>query len=636
MLNSMFLQLLNMSYTACFVIIAVLIARLLLKKAPKVFSYALWAVVLFRLLCPLSFESPIGIVPNKDFSEYINRNEIKTYQDNQSPSGVVNAVNTNNTDNKDNTGDVSNETITATRSSQSVNASSVLWYIIENIGIYLWLIGMFAILTYSAISLIKLKRKLIGAGRLQDNIYLADHIASPFVMGFFRPKIYLPSALSQEEQTYIIQHEQYHIHRGDHVVKILTFLALCIHWFNPLVWLAFVLSVKDMEMSCDEAVMKKMDDDIRTEYSMSLLSLATGRRIIASAPLAFGEGDTQSRIKNVMKYKKPTFGVLLLCLVTVITLSIVFMLNPKQNSNNLLGATYQVENILFDAPQYSFTYNKETAPSYTITADYAIYEKENTSEAEWVYKGSLYSVEYSRQELYALFYPQLYDQKLFDPPKQLDEVSKIYRADTGNENQQFYLVMQTDSDEILIAIGYDGAGSSLVRWLFKMEQISGTYDITYIDMSIESHLGNDRDVESFSVYETDTAPSYMIVGFLLDGSAEKSDMGFATFRFKNGRYRLADCYVYEDAAIVDDTSSTTDLVVRDGIHLAENLAVCYQYGKPSKDPSYEIILSNNPKLSSITRIVDGALESKETVTGNPSMTVFPLVDIDSRRYEYDY
>lgn len=619
MLNNIFLELLNMSYTASFVIVAVLIARLLLKRAPKVFSYALWVVVLLRLLCPFSLESPISMIPDKDLAASVNIDEINTYQKYQNPSGA------------DNTDDTSNETGVMISKPQSASTTSILWNMIVDLGQYLWLAGIFAVLTYSVISLIKLKCKLIGAGRLRDNIYLADHIASPFVMGLFRPKIYLPSALSQEEQTYILQHEKHHIRRGDHVVKILTFLALCIHWFNPLVWLAFVLSSKDMEMSCDEAVMKKMDGDIRMEYSMSLLSLATGQRIFAGAPLAFGEGDTKSRIKNVMNYKKPAFWVLVICFVTVIALSVILMLNPKQNSNNLLGATYQVEDILFDAPQYSFTYTKETAPFYTITADYAVFEKENTADAEWMHKGGLYPVEYSRQELYALFHPLLYN-----PPKQLDEVSKVYRADTGDENQKFYLVMQTSLDEILIAVGYDAAENSHVRWLFRMKQISGTYDVDYMNMSIESYLGNDRNIESFSVYETDTAPSYIIVGFLADGSTRKSDMGFATFRFKDGRYRLADCYVYADKAIVNDATPINGSTIQDGIHLAENLAVCYQYGKPSKDPAYEIILSNNPQLTSITRIVDGVQESKETVTGNPSMTVFPLVDLDLRQYEYDY
>lgn len=172
-------------------------------------------------------------------------------------------------------------------------------------------------------------------------------------------------------------------------------------------------------------------------------------------------------IKNVMNYKKPAFWVLIACLVTAFALCILLMLNPKKNSGNLSEATYQVEEILYVDIRYSFTYTEETAPLYSITADYAIYEKENTPDAEWIQKGGLYPVEYSREELYAFFNP-LYN----NLQKQLDKVSTIYRADTGDENQTFYLVMQTDSGKILIAMGYDAPENCHVRWLYRVKQIS--------------------------------------------------------------------------------------------------------------------------------------------------------------------
>ena len=150
-------------------------------------------------------------------------------------------------------------------------------------------------------------------------------------MGFIRPKIYLPSALSEQEQSYIILHEQHHIRRGDHIIKALAFIALCIHWFNPLVWVAFVLSSKDMEMSCDEAVVKKLGEGIRADYSASLLSLATGRRIIAGTPLAFGEGDTKSRIKNMLKWKKPKTWIMLVALVACVVAIAFCATNPRND-----------------------------------------------------------------------------------------------------------------------------------------------------------------------------------------------------------------------------------------------------------------------------------------------------------------
>lgn len=161
----------------------------------------------------------------------------------------------------------------------------------------------------------KLQKRLKNAVRERDNIYLAEHLETPFVMGIIRPRIYLPASLTDKEKRYIILHEEMHIKRFDHIVKIFSFFVLCLHWFNPLVWAAFFISGKDMEMSCDEAVIKQLGSNVKKEYSASLLTLATGRRVIGGTPLAFGEGDTKGRIKNVLNYKKPAFWVVVLAVI---------------------------------------------------------------------------------------------------------------------------------------------------------------------------------------------------------------------------------------------------------------------------------------------------------------------------------
>ncbi len=309
-----FLQVLNMSLTASIIIIFVLVARLLLKKAPKIFSYALWGIVFFRLLCPISFESMFSLLP-------INANPISTntiYSETPQISTGIKTV------------DSAINPILPAPANGSSDANPLLRA--ATLGESLWLIGIVALLTYSIVSLLRLRKRLIGAVRLRDNIFLADHIASPFVIGLFHPRIYLPSTLSEQEQGYIILHEQTHIRRFDYVIKIVVFAALCIHWFNPLVWVAFTLTIKDMEMSCDESVIKRLGTNIKEEYSASLLSLATGRKIIAGTPLAFGEGDTKSRIKNVLHYKKPALWVMLAALVAVAIIIIAFVSNPQRTS----------------------------------------------------------------------------------------------------------------------------------------------------------------------------------------------------------------------------------------------------------------------------------------------------------------
>ena len=320
----------NMSLTASVVILAVLAVRLLLRRAPKVFSYALWAVVLFRLLCPVSVTSAVSLLgalgaPAQERSavtsvvEYVPADIVRNMAPAVTPlpqepfpaepgESIISAV----------------PSVTQPAAAPVSPLSGPVAILTLT-----WLTGMALLLLYSVISLLRLRRRLVGAVRLEDNIYLADYIPSPFVMGLFRPKIYLPSTLTETERGYILRHEQYHLRRRDHVVKLLSFLALCVHWFNPLVWAAFILAGKDMEMSCDEAVVRELGEDIRADYSASLLSLATGRRIVAGMPLAFGEGDTGGRIRNLLNWKRPQPWIIAVCAVVCVGLIALYAANPK-------------------------------------------------------------------------------------------------------------------------------------------------------------------------------------------------------------------------------------------------------------------------------------------------------------------
>ena len=320
----------NMSLTASVVILAVLAVRLLLRRAPKVFAYALWAVVLFRLLCPVSVTSAVSLMGalGAPAQERTQRTSAVEYVPadimirgtapavTQLPQPPLPAE--------------TGENIVSTAPSVTPPDAAPVSPLSGPVAVLTltWLAGMVLLLAYSLVSLLRLRRRLVGTVRLRDNIYLADHIPSPFVMGLFRPKIYLPSTLTETERGYILRHEQYHLRRRDHLVKFLSFLALCIHWFNPLVWAAFVLSGKDMEMSCDEAVVRELGEDIRADYSASLLSLATGRRIVAGMPLAFGEGDTGSRIRNLLNWKRPRPWVMAVCAVVCVGLIALCAANP--------------------------------------------------------------------------------------------------------------------------------------------------------------------------------------------------------------------------------------------------------------------------------------------------------------------
>lgn len=334
-LHTVFSAVLNMSITASIAIIVILLARIMLKRAPKIFSYALWAVVLFRLLCPVSLTSQfslMGLFPTPTTEtgriEYVPLNMLNT----ERPAITVNVP--------------ASELNQTTDNSVEVMAAGSIDFLVFIVSI-VWIFGVVAILMFNLLQLIRLRRKLTGAIPLKDNIYLADYIPTPFVMGLIHPKIYLPSAMSGAEQSYIIQHEKHHICRCDHIIKLLAFVAMCIHWFNPLVWLAFALSSKDMEMSCDEAVMKQMDRDIRADYSSSLLQFSTGKRVLIGTPLAFGEGDTKERIENIMKYKKPTIIIVILAAIVCVGLTACLSSNPQsdteQNDLSSIGALKEEE-----------------------------------------------------------------------------------------------------------------------------------------------------------------------------------------------------------------------------------------------------------------------------------------------------
>lgn len=316
-MRGLFSGMLNMSMTGSIVILLVMLARLLLKRTPKIFSYALWAVVLFRLLCPVAFTAPVSVLEAfqpevKEASDYTST---VSYLPGKPAQGQVLPF-------------VPAENLSGNLPEEAEPVRRSEWDVMRAAS-WVWIAGAAAMLLYSAVQYVCLRRRLIGAVVYRGNVYLADYLDTPFVMGILRPKIYLPSNVPAEEQKYIIAHERHHIRRFDHIIKLLAYFTLCVHWFNPLVWTAFILAGKDMEMSCDEAVIKRMGSQIRADYSESLLRLATHKKIIAGMPLAFGEGDTKGRVMNMKKWKKPRLRVSLICMLLCAAVLAACAVNPE-------------------------------------------------------------------------------------------------------------------------------------------------------------------------------------------------------------------------------------------------------------------------------------------------------------------
>ena len=314
-MSGLFLTVLNMSFTASYVILFVIFVRLILKKAPKIISYALWGVVAFRLIIPFSFKSMFSLMPRNTNAISIPLDIIRQ-QEPQMNSGI----------------EIVDSFISKLLPVPTVGASINPLQVYIEIGAYIWILGMIALIAYSLVSVLIVKRQLKNAQLIEQNIFEAKNLKTPFVLGLIRPKIYLPVELNASERSYILLHEQTHIHRKDHIIKVFAFLTLSIHWFNPLVWIAFMLMSMDMELSCDEQILKRMNVDIKKPYANSLLSLATGRHILNGSPLAFGEGNVKGRIKNVLNYKKPRFWVIALAIIIAIAVGIGLLANPDSSN----------------------------------------------------------------------------------------------------------------------------------------------------------------------------------------------------------------------------------------------------------------------------------------------------------------
>ncbi|MDR1132002.1 MAG: M56 family metallopeptidase [Oscillospiraceae bacterium] len=300
-MSKLFADILNLSLTASFAAIIVLLVRLPLKKAPKVFSYALWALVFFKLVCPFTLQLPasanaIGalalpsnIVPNAiQFPDTANNAVIPPVEKTENAPAAGATANT-----------------TPAGNSEGAVDRQTLW----GIGAAIWALGTAVMLMLTAISYIRLKRQTDFAVLIKNNIYETDQIKTPFVFGIIRPKIYMPTGLAERETDHILRHERVHIKRLDHVIKPLAYLITVIHWFNPIAWLSYMLLSKDMELSADESVMRNAGADIRREYSASLYSLSVKNSGLLLSPLAFGETGIKSRVKNVIRYKKPSFWI---------------------------------------------------------------------------------------------------------------------------------------------------------------------------------------------------------------------------------------------------------------------------------------------------------------------------------------
>lgn len=314
----LFLKLLNMSITASWLVLAVVVLRLLLKKAPRALIVVLWAFVGIRLVCPFSFDSVFSLIPSVETIPqdifYSASPEI------QSGVPVLNSV-----VNPVITGLFSPEPMT------SVNPVQILAFAASIV----WIAGMAAMVLYTVISYLRIHRKVREAVPLRDNIFLCDAVSTPFILGIIRPRIYLPSDMKEQDIEYVIAHEKAHLKRHDHWWKPLGFLLLTVYWLNPVMWLAYVLLCKDIELACDEKVLRNMGMESKKPYAHALINCSIPRKRIAACPLAFGEVGVKGRIQSVLNYKKPAFWILVVAVISCAAVAVCFLTNPKTLDEDL-------------------------------------------------------------------------------------------------------------------------------------------------------------------------------------------------------------------------------------------------------------------------------------------------------------
>ena len=314
-LKTAFLKLANMSISASWLVLAILVLRLVLKKAPKWVNVLLWGIVAVRLICPFTIESALSLIPS---TQTIPMNiEMAAKPAIDSGVEVVNSV--------------VNPMIAASFTPNPGASANPLQIWIPLIAV-IWLFGMVLMFLYTAISYWRLNRRIDTAVLFRDIIFQSENVSSPFVLGIIKPKIYLPLQMNEQDLQHVVAHELAHIRRKDHWWKPLGFLLLTVYWFNPLMWVAYILLCRDIELACDEKVIAKLANEQRADYTQALVACSVNRRMIAACPLAFGEVGVKDRVKSIMNYRKPAFWIIVTALVLCVVVAVCFLTNPLEDS----------------------------------------------------------------------------------------------------------------------------------------------------------------------------------------------------------------------------------------------------------------------------------------------------------------
>lgn len=425
-MEAVFIKLLNMSLTASVLAAVVIVLRLGLKKAPRWIHCLMWAMVALRLILPFSFESSASLIPN---TEVISHDTV-----------VQGSIQVNTgfpaVDEKINIQLPQQSTTSSVSAGTTVDIMSVL--------IVLWVAGMAVMAAYSLISYLRLRRQVAPSLALTGDIFLCDYIETPFILGIFRPRIYLPTAMDPKAAAHVLAHERAHLRRLDHWWKPLGFVLLTVHWFNPVIWLAYILLCRDIELACDEKVIKEMGCEDKRAYSEALLRCSVPRRMIAACPLAFGEVGVKERVKNVMKFKKPAIWIILAAVILCVVLAVCFLTDPQESTALTDFQHYEPENIQSVNLIARFAGEKfETQEEIDRVVEFlegARYEPEPTSQLRSRDRAKIYSIELDYGAVSLYYYFDIYFTEMWVDDGAA-ETSLPYRMEDPDAVEEFFSTM---------------------------------------------------------------------------------------------------------------------------------------------------------------------------------------------------
>ena len=382
-MSSFFLEIVNMSISASWIVLAVLLLRLLLKKAPKWITVLLWGIVAVRLICPFSIESAMSLIPS---AETINTDimvEGDSMVENDSVVEHKPLIDTGVPIINDAVNPIIEENLSPEPEMEPQGDISMTpMQGIISILSWAWVGGMVVMLAYTVISYLRVKNKIGTAVLLRDSIYQSENVVSPFVLGVVKPRIYLPFNMDEQDMEHVIAHENAHIRRKDHLWKPFGFLLLTLHWFNPFIWLAYVLLCRDIELACDEKVVKEFDNQQKADYAQALLTCSVNRRMIAACPIAFGEVGVKDRVKSVLNYKKPAFWIIIVAVLASVIAAVCFLTDPvSEKDTSVLGESDSTEQTNPDNPLEK-RYELKINDDIEITQDYGVFQTDNTTPYE--------------------------------------------------------------------------------------------------------------------------------------------------------------------------------------------------------------------------------------------------------------